>query len=181
MLASDELHKLIKSLTQAEKRFFKIYASRHVIGEGNNYVLLFDAIAHQKNYEEQLIKKKFRDQPFMNRFAAVKNYLHQLIIKSMRSFHSGSTIDIELKEMLIDIDFLYQKGLYQQCEKLHHKAERLALETDKKTRLLEILEWKAKLLQVMNKESELDYFHKSPRPRNAPGAENPPPRPRKLF
>ena len=161
MIASDELHKLIKSLSQSEKRFFKIYASRHIIGEGNNYVKLFDAIADQKNYNETAIKEKFAKESFMNRFAAVKNYLHQLILKSMRNFHTASTIDIELKEMLIDIDFLYQKGLYKQCQKIHTKAEKLAIETDKKTRLLEILEWKAKLLQVTNKDSEEEHFHKT--------------------
>ena len=99
MIASDELYKLIKSLSSSEKRFFKIYASRHVIGKENNYVLLFDAIALQKSYSEKAIKVKFSGEPFMKRFAAVKNYLHLLIIKSMRNFHSGSTIDIELKEM----------------------------------------------------------------------------------
>jgi len=161
MIASDELHKLIKSLSQSEKRFFKIYASRHVIGEQNNYVPLFDTIASQKQYNEETIKEKFKNAPFMVRFAAVKNYLHQLILKSMRNFHSGSTIDIELKEMLIDIDFLYQKGLYKQCQKLHKKAEKLAIETDKKTRLLEILEWKAKLLQATNKDFDQENFHKN--------------------
>ena len=59
MIASEDLHKLIKSLSQSEKRFFKIYASRHVIGEQNNYVQLFDAIANQKNYNEKAIKEKF--------------------------------------------------------------------------------------------------------------------------
>ena len=161
MIASDELYKLVKSLSQSEKRFFKIYASRHVIGDGNDYVQLFDAIALQKNYNEEALREKFKGEPFLKRFAAVKNYLHQLIIKSMRSFHSASTIDIELKEMLIDIDFLYQKGLYKQCQKLHLKAEKLAIATDKKNRLLEILEWKAKLLQVTNNESDLDEFHKN--------------------
>ncbi len=161
MIASDELYKLVKSLSQSEKRFFKIYASRHVIGNGNDYVRLFDAIALQKNYNEETLREKFKGEPFLKRFAAVKNYLHQLIIKSMRSFHSASTIDIELKEMLIDIDFLYQKGLYKQCQKLHLKAEKLAMATDKKNRLLEILEWKAKLLQVTNNESDLDEFHKN--------------------
>lgn len=161
MLASDELYKLVKSLSQSEKRFFKIYASRHVIGEQNGYILLFDAIALQKTYNEKALKEKFRDKLFIKRFAAVKNYLHQLIIRSMRNFHLASTIDVELKEMLIDIDFLYQKGLYKQCEKLYKKAEKLAFETDKKTRLLEILEWKAKLMQVKNKESEQENFHQN--------------------
>jgi len=161
MIASEELHKLIKSLSQSEKRFFKIYASRHVIGEENNYVRLFDAISNQKNYNERSIKEKFDGESFIARFAAVKNYLHQLILKSMRSFHAGSTIDMELKEMLTDIDFLYQKGLYKQCQKVHARAEKLAIETDKKTRLLEILEWKAKLQQVTNKDSQQEHFHKN--------------------
>lgn len=161
MIASDELHKLIKSLSQSEKRFFKIYALRHVIGEQNNYVSLFDAIALQKTYDEKAIKVKFGNEPFMDRFAAVKNYLHGLILKSMRNFHAGTTIDIELKEMLIDIEFLYQKGLYKQCQKLHEKAERLAIESDKKTRLLEILEWKAKLLLAANRDYDQEDFHKN--------------------
>lgn len=161
MIASDELHRLIKSLSQSEKRFFKIYSSRHIIGDANDYVLLFDAIASQKTYNEQQLKEKFKNRSFIKRFAAVKNYLYQLIIKSMRSFHTTSTIDIELKEMLIDINFLYQKGLYKQCEKLYRKAEKLATETDKKTRLLEILEWKAKLMQIRNEESVMKNFHKS--------------------
>ncbi|MGZ4156497.1 MAG: hypothetical protein ACXVED_05005, partial [Bacteroidia bacterium] len=106
-------------------------------------------------------KEKFKNERFTDRFAAVKNYLHQLILKSMRNFHAASTIDIELKEMLIDIDFLYQKGLYKQCQKLHKKAEKLAIEADKKTRLLEILEWKAKLLQVTSRDSMHEHFHKT--------------------
>src|ERR1043165_3782076 len=160
MIASSELHHLIRSLSQSEKRFFKIYASRHVIGEQNNYVLLFDRIAAQKEDNEKEIKEGLRGRKFMDRFPAVKNYLHQRILKSMRSYLSGSTIDIELKEMLIDIGFLYQKGLYKQCERLHAKAEQLAVETDKKNRLLEILEWKAKLLQVNQRDSEFKHFHK---------------------
>lgn len=159
MIVSEELFKLIHSLSQSEKRFFKIYASRHVIGEQNNYVLLFDEIVKQKSYDEEAIRIKFHGQAFMRRFPAVKNYLHQLIITSMRSYHSGSTVDIELKEMLIDLEFLYQKGLYKQCLKLHVKAEKLAAEADKKNRLLEILEWKAKLLQASNKGTESERFY----------------------
>ena len=161
MTASEDLYKLIKSLSPSEKRFFKIYTSRHVIGQQNNYVQLFDAISSQKLYDEKAIKEKFDGETFMNRFAAVKNYLHQMILKSMRNFHSGTTIDIELKEMLIDIDFLYQKGLYKQSQKLHAKTEKLAIETDKKTRLLEILEWKAKIQQASNKNSDEKHFHKN--------------------
>ena len=54
---SEELFQLIKSLSKQEKRYFKLYASRHVIGEKNKYVQLFDAIDKQAAYNEEKIKK----------------------------------------------------------------------------------------------------------------------------
>ena len=44
---SQDLFRLIKSLSIAEKRYFKIFANRHVRGEENKYVKLFDAIDEQ--------------------------------------------------------------------------------------------------------------------------------------
>jgi hypothetical protein len=161
MVASEDLHKLIKSLSQAEKRFFKIYASRHVIGDKNDYVKLFDVIAAQTKYDEKAVISHFRGSSFLKRFPAVKNYLQETIIISMRHFHSGSSIDNELKEMVMDIEFLYHKGSYKLCEKIRKKAEKLALQADKKSRMLEILEWKAKLEQTKNKESIAENFHRN--------------------
>lgn len=160
MIASDELHKLIATLSQSEKRYFKIYASRHVIRDGNYYVKLFDAIVSQKKYDEQKLKEKFRSEKFFSRFAAVKNYLYRLVLKSMRTYQTSATIDHELKEMLADIEFLYHKGLYKQCRKLYRKAEKLAIDSDKKIRLLEILEWKRMLQQARPVEDEIQHFYK---------------------
>lgn len=41
---SPALYELIRSLTKSEKRYFKIYASRHTIGEKNNGIKIFDFI-----------------------------------------------------------------------------------------------------------------------------------------
>ena len=38
MNAKDDLLSLIQSLNQTEKRYFKIYAQRHVIGKSNAYI-----------------------------------------------------------------------------------------------------------------------------------------------
>ena len=52
MKATNELFDLIKSLSPSEKRAFKIFASRHVLGEENSYVLLFEAIDNLEVYDE---------------------------------------------------------------------------------------------------------------------------------
>ena len=59
--ASDSLHRLIKSLTKPEKRYFKVFSSRHVIGDQNNYLVLFDAIDRQGEYDEAKLIKKFKN------------------------------------------------------------------------------------------------------------------------
>jgi len=48
MKPSTELFDLIRSLSQSEKRYFKVYASKHVIGKENNYVRLFEAIGDSR-------------------------------------------------------------------------------------------------------------------------------------
>ena len=41
---SQDLYKLIKSLTKTEKRYFSKFAEKHVIGDQNNYYKLFKVI-----------------------------------------------------------------------------------------------------------------------------------------
>ena len=44
MPAPDALFELVQSLTQSEKRHFKIFAKRHVIQNENRYIRLFDIL-----------------------------------------------------------------------------------------------------------------------------------------
>ena len=57
MIKKEQLFALIKSLTKAEKRYFKLFAS--VNNTDANYILLFDAIDAQDVYDEKRIKEKF--------------------------------------------------------------------------------------------------------------------------
>jgi len=127
MSASNDLFRLIKSLSPSEKRFFKIYSSRHVIGEENNYVKLFDIIDKQKQYDEAEIRKHFNNNPFVKYLSKSKAYLHQLILKSLTSYYSQITIDAKLKEQLRQVEILYHKALYDQCIKLLRKVKKFIL------------------------------------------------------
>ena len=65
MKASDDLFLLAKSLTKQEQRYFKLYATRNISKEKNNYTLLFDAIKSQNQYDEEGIKASFSDSTFI--------------------------------------------------------------------------------------------------------------------
>ena len=110
-VASDNLHRLIKSLTKPEKRYFKVFSSRHVIGDNKNYIILFDAIDKQIEYDEEKLFLKFKDKMFTNRFSISKNRLYTAILKSLDSFHSSSSTEAQLQRQLHSVEILYHKQL----------------------------------------------------------------------
>lgn len=96
---SENLHQLIHSLSKPEKRYFK-YSSRHIIGEQNNYVKLFDAIDKQKVYDEAILLKQFKKEIFIRQFSIAKSRLYDAILRSLDAYNSDSSIDSQLKNML---------------------------------------------------------------------------------
>ncbi|MCT4560919.1 MAG: hypothetical protein N4A41_06035 [Crocinitomicaceae bacterium] len=64
--SSESIFELIRSLTKSEKRYFKLHASRHTIGEENNYVTLFDYIDKQAAYDEAKLFQDFKGAAFLN-------------------------------------------------------------------------------------------------------------------
>jgi len=146
----DKTFELIKSMTKSEKRFFKIYSTRHVIGDENNYVLLFDAIEKQKYYDEIAIKEKFEGEKFVNRLPVAKAYLYDLILKSMNAYHQQNSIESQLYDYLKNIQFLFNKNLLLQAESLLEKCEKLAKDYDCLEILPEVFRWKKKLLEARN-------------------------------
>jgi hypothetical protein len=154
--ASDHLFQLIKSLNRSEKRYFSLYASRHTIGEKNNYVVLFEAIDKQKEYDEESILKQFKKEPFVNKFSISKARLYDVIMDSLTAFHSSSSIDAELKRDLHCAEILYKKTLYEQCAKLLSSAKKIAMRYEKHSSLLEISLWEKKLLETENYSGKKD-------------------------
>ncbi|MCC7302756.1 MAG: hypothetical protein IT233_08940 [Bacteroidia bacterium] len=117
---------LIKSLTGSEKRYFKIFAQRHVIGSENNYLRLFDAIEAQDIYDEDDLLEKFRKEKFAKQLHRIKNYLYDLVMKSLCEFHKAKSISSEVRQKLEMIEILYAKGLISHAHKLLQTTFELA-------------------------------------------------------
>lgn len=138
--ASSVLHELIFSLTKSEKRYFKIFSSRHTIGEKNNYIELFDYISNQDEYDEAALFEYFKGQAFLNKFSITKSRLYDSIIRSLDAYHSSNSIEAQLYKQLHASSILYRKGLYQQSLKILRSARKLAEKHDNTIILLEINE-----------------------------------------
>jgi len=144
---SNHLYELIKSLNKTEKRYFKLYSSRHTIGEQNNYNSLFDFITKMDTYDEELIIIHFKGEAFLNRFSITKGRLYTHILNALDLYYSTSSVDAQLYKIIHSSDILFNKGLYQQSEKILNSAEKLARKHGKELLLLEIKDKQKKLIE----------------------------------
>lgn len=128
MKTKDALYDLIKSLTQNEKRYFKIYASRHTIGDENKYIKLFEAIDRLNNYDEVKLKTKIKNESFAGHLAASKNYLYNLILECLDIYHKDSSIDRQISKYINIARVLSEKKLDAQSIKVIEKTKKLSEE-----------------------------------------------------
>lgn len=145
--ASSHLHELIHSLNKSEKRYFKVFSSRHTIGDENAYIKLFDYLDKMICYNEEEVFKHFKGQAFLNKFSITKARLYNNILRSLDTFHSTSSTDAQIFRLIHSAEILYKKGLYKQCEKILSSAEKKAVKHENFYLLLEIKEKQKKLIE----------------------------------
>lgn len=144
MKPSTELFKLIKSLTKSEKRFFKLSSSLQS-GE-KNYLKIFDFIESQELYDEMELKNAFKKETFVKHLPSEKNHLYKLILKSLRSYYSEQSVSSSLKQEIKNVEILYNKALYKECEKFVSRAKETAKKYEKFYYWFELISWEKKLL-----------------------------------
>lgn len=149
MKKTDYLFKLIRSMRKAEKRYFKLYASQ----QGNtkqNYLLLFDAIDAQEEYDEAALIKHFRTQSFSNHFSVAKKYLYDSILKSLKLFFADYCISVKIPDAIKEMRVLLNKGMFAQALKQYQKTEQIFRANEQYGGLLDLLTfgeqlWRASL------------------------------------
>ncbi len=138
---TDQLFSLVKSLTKAEKRNFKIYASRIQDSNSMKYIKLFEVMDKMKELDEKQINDKFPKGQISN----LKRHLYSQILISLRLIHKKRHVYIEIRELLDFADILYNKGLYLQALKLLEKANTLTDKTQDGLIYLMIIEFEKKI------------------------------------
>ena len=122
---NEHVFNLIKSLSKAEKRNFRIYAKRFHNSEQLLFLRLFDLIDKQKNFNEAEIitSLELSDQA---QFSNLKRHLYAQIIASLRMLFKEKGANFKVREYVDYAYILYGKGLYLQALKILKKAKDLA-------------------------------------------------------
>src|SRR6266513_2017284 len=140
MNRSGSLYRLIRSMTQREKRYFTLQASAH--SDTSDYLRMFKVIDEKKISDDEALKKELSREAEIQHFAVKKIQLYHLLLKSLRNFHEGRSFDFTLKEMMLDASILSDKALYHACYSILTKAKKIAQQYE---------EWKVQL-EIIHKE-----------------------------
>jgi hypothetical protein len=143
----EALFELISSMTKSEKRYFKLMASRHTIGDENNYVMLFDHIDKQESYDETAIFNTFKGEAFLNRFSITKKRLYDHILQALDAYHASNSAEAQLYRQLHAAEILYEKSLYDQARRILKSAEKQAVKSESYAILQKISSLNKKLIE----------------------------------
>jgi hypothetical protein len=148
--AQDHVHRLIHSMSRAEKRYFKLHALRHAQSGQSNHQVLFDAIAAMEVYDERALLERFSTEAFTHRFPVTKRRLYEHVLRSLDAFHAEASLDIRIHRGLHQVKILYDRALYDDAVKLLSGLRRLARQHDRQPALHAVLEWERRLAERDN-------------------------------
>lgn len=129
MAGKSDLFILIKSLTRNEKGYFKRFAATHKSAANNKTIALFKAIEAQKNYNEEKIRRRFKNEKFLKNLSVAKAALIEQILESLQQFHN-KTIKHELKSLLRNSEILYSKRHFRLCSETISRGKKLSEKYD---------------------------------------------------
>lgn len=136
--SKDNLFVLVKSLSQSEKRHFKLYVNRLDVNSDAKFMQLFNILDKLKCYDEnQILKVGFVTKM---QIANLKSHLYKQILVSLRMNPVNQNTRINIREQLDFATILYHKGLYRQSLIILEKTKTIALENEEKNIAYEIVE-----------------------------------------
>ena len=148
MKQSEDIVKLIKSLSKSEKRYFKVFVKNNK-GKNKYYIELFNLIDQQGTSLKKVIKDKVNTKNFEERSFKLHKYrLYNLILKSLNAYHADNSNEDKILELIRQTKRLFDKNLYSQATKTLEKAKSIAAKYEKFPLLLELNQWEKKIIMA---------------------------------
>lgn len=156
---SPRLFLLVKSLSTSEKRYFSIFAARHVQGKANKYQQLFDAIEEQEKFDAEALKQAVYGKAKLksNKYLELSRYLYDLLLQALRMYHAERSMQLQLQNELQNVEILYKRSLYANCRDSLRRIKKRAKSYQKWAVLLQVADWEKRIAYA---ESNIPYLDK---------------------
>lgn len=138
---TDDLIRLIDSLTRAEKRHFRLFVKRNQQAANDILFLqLFDYLEKQDDYDEDHLMKRIKGIK-KSQLSNLKAHLYKQLLTSLRLLNRNKDEEIMLRENIDYARILYNKGLYRQSLDILEKVKKRAMDNEFYTVALEIAQF----------------------------------------
>lgn len=146
MVVSDKqepVFDLIKCMSKAQKRNFKLYATRLSGNQDAKFLTLFDFLDSCDEYDEAKVLQRcpIKKEQLPN----MKAHLYKQILVSIRLLNVQHSEPMQLREQIDFARILYDKGLYKQSAKLLDKVYDQAIELHQHTIALDIIDFERQI------------------------------------
>jgi hypothetical protein len=123
---NDHLTELIKRLTKAEKRTFRLYVNRQDSKDEKLFMVIFDYIDQHGYLNEVDIVRK-NPQLKKIQLPNIKSNLYKQLLTNLRLLYRKNNEDIRTREIIDFATVLNSKGLYKASLDMLHKAKANAI------------------------------------------------------
>ena len=134
---------LIKSMTKAEKRSFKLYATRLAGNQEAKFLSLFDYLDSVDEYDEAKVLHKCP--VTKSQLPNMKAHLYKQLLVSIRLLDVQHSDAFQLREQLDFARILYDKGLYKQSDKMLEKVIEQAFALEEHTIAIDAVHFQSKI------------------------------------
>jgi hypothetical protein len=118
MNKTEDLFKLIKVMSKSEKGYFKKFVQGFSSVKDNHYLLLFDLLDKPAKPSDKQIEKYFAERKTKVNLRALRRYLYQLLIKSLRLYNEKDNFRFEATNRINEIEILMDKGFEEEAYQL---------------------------------------------------------------
>lgn len=154
----EAVFELVKNMNKAEKRNFKLFATRLGGNEDAKFVALFDCLSAMDEYDEGRVLQRCPIKK--GQLPNMKAHLYRQILISLRLLDVNHSIHLQLKEQIDFARILYNKGLYSQAGKILDKAAAQATAYEQDASMLDIVDLR-KQIEVLTIPNDMSLVAQS--------------------
>ncbi len=133
---TDKLFDFIQAMTSHERGYFKQSSNKD-----SYYVILFDAMCKQKDYNEGELVKQLKRAGCNRKISAMKDYLWRELTQAMAPYHLIKTPLGEATAQMQRLQLLQDKGLSNHINKDLHALKKFCLKYELYDTLLQTLQF----------------------------------------
>ena len=150
---STSLYEFIKLLSPVEIRAVRHFSTRK--SGDTKHMKLFDLLLGMENFDEGLIRKKFKGDPILNNLSRGFNYLYDFILKSLSAYYREPNADLD--DLLRQVTIVKNKGKFEKALELIQKAKSIAAEREKMTEWLTLLKDERRIILSLPDMDFIDF------------------------